>query len=315
MAQSLILLALTVGCIQETGRGRVREPPPAPPGPPAAAPAGTPAPSAMDALAGPAEPGDLDVMTFNLRYASDSPPNSWAQRRPVTRALLAAERPDLIGTQEGLDAQLRDIESDLGAGYDYIGTSRDGGTRDEHMAIFFDRDRLSARGSGHFWLSGTPEVPGSLGWGASHVRMVTWVLFADRATGRSFYAVNTHLDNNSENARRHAAQLIKDRLAAFGRLPIVLTGDFNTPSESSSQVYHLLVDQAGYRDTWTSAPRRGPSYATIHNYQPLVPNGERDDWILTTPGIVTLAALMNTYRQGTQYPSDHLPVQVRLRLP
>ena len=145
--------------------------------------------------------------------------------------------------------------------------------------------------------------------------MVTWVLFADLATGRHFYAVNTHLDNISENARRRAAQLIRDRLATFDPLPILLTGDFNTPARSSSNVYNLLVNQAGYRDSWTAAPRHGPSYATIHNYKPLVPNGARIDWVLTTPGVTALAALMNTYRRGTQYPSDHLPVQVRLRLP
>src|SRR6476661_3155900 len=30
----------------------------------------------------------LDVMTFNLRYASDEEPNSWSDRRPVMRTLL-----------------------------------------------------------------------------------------------------------------------------------------------------------------------------------------------------------------------------------
>ena len=62
-------------------------------------------------------------------------------------------------------------------------------------------------------------------------------------------------------------------------------------------------------------PLRGPAYATIHNYQPLVPDGERADWILTTPDVTALAALVNTYRLDGQYPSDHLPVEVRLRLP
>ncbi|RSM71777.1 endonuclease [Actinoplanes sp. ATCC 53533] len=317
VARSVVLIALTIVCTQESGRGRVREPLAAPQSaPPAASPApSAPAPSAMDGLAGPAAPADLDVMTFNLRYASTITPNSWAQRRPVTRALLTTERPDLIGTQEGLVAQLRDVEADLGAGYDYIGTGRNGGDLDEHMAIFFNKARLLPRQSGNFWLSATPAVPGSISWGSRHVRMVTWVLFDDLATGRRFYAVNTHLDNASENARRHAAGLIRHRLAAFDPLPIVLTGDFNTPAGPGSQVYHLLVDQAGLRDTWTTAARRGPSYATIHNYQPLVPDGERADWILTTPGATALATLVNTHHRGNQFPSDHLPVQVRLRLP
>jgi endonuclease/exonuclease/phosphatase family metal-dependent hydrolase len=274
-----------------------------------------PEPSAMDALAGPPASADLDVMTFNLRYASDRTPNSWAQRRPAMRTLLDVEKPDLIGTQEGLPAQLRDIRNDLGAGYDYIGMGRNGGDSGEHTAIFYNRARLAPQKAGNFWLSTTPQVPGSKSWGAGNIRMLTWALFTDLRSGTRFYAVNTHLDNNSENARRQAAKLITARLAAFDSLPMVLTGDFNSPAQSSSAVYQLLIDHAGFRDTWTTAPRRGPPYATIHNYRPLVSNGERDDWILTTPGVTALAALMNTYRRGSQYPSDHLPVQARLRLP
>jgi endonuclease/exonuclease/phosphatase family metal-dependent hydrolase len=314
-------MALTIIGTYEVGPGIVQERPATQPVQHAPTPtvavrsARSPAPSAMDAVAGPPAPADLDVMTFNLRYASGRTPNSWAQRRPAMRLLLTDERPDLIGTQEGLTAQLRDIENDLGASYDYIGMGRNGGNRGEHTAILYNKARLAPQKSGNFWLSDTPEIPGSISWGSGNIRMLTWVLFADLHTGRHFYAVNTHLDNNSENARRQAAKLISERLAAFDSLPIVLTGDFNTPAQSSSQVYHLLVNQAGFRDTWTTAPRRGPSYATIHNYQPLVPNGERDDWILTTPGVTTLAALMNTYRRRSQYPSDHLPVLARLRLP
>jgi endonuclease/exonuclease/phosphatase family metal-dependent hydrolase len=322
-----IVMALAVaglGLVRERRATRAVPPGPASASPPVEASGSpevsppveaSPSPCAMESLAGPAAPGDLDVMTFNLRYAALVPPNSWPERRPVMRTLLTTERPDLIGTQEGLPDQLRDIGNDLGPGYDRIGLGREGGDRGEHMAIFFDRTRLTPQNSGNFWLSETPSAPGSISWGSRSIRMVTWVLFADRETGRHFYAVNTHLDNASENARRHGAALLAQRLAAFHGLPIVLTGDFNSSARSSSQVYHLLVDRTGLRDTWITASRRGPAYATIHNYQALVPDGERADWILTTPGVTALAALMNTYRSGSQYPSDHLPVQVRLRLP
>lgn len=283
--------------------------------------AGTPSPaaaagSAMDALAGAAQAGDLDVMTFNLRYASNSTPNSWTQRRPAMRTLLTTERPDLIGTQKGLLAQLRDIEGDLGSGYDYIGAGREGGIRGEFMAVFYDTTRLEAQTYGHYWLSDTPAVPGSNTWGGGSIRMVTWVRFLHRATGRQFYAVNTHLDNVSEYARQRAAQLIRSRLAALTPvLPIVLTGDFNSPAGSSSYVHTLLAGQSGLADTWTTAGVRGPAYGTYHNYQALVANGPRIDWVLASEGVTARATLTNTYRRGSQYPSDHLPVQVRLRLP
>jgi endonuclease/exonuclease/phosphatase family metal-dependent hydrolase len=274
------------------------------------------APSALDALAGPPTPADLNVMTFNLRYASDVTPNSWAQRRPVMRDLLTTEHPDLIGTQEGLPGQLRDIAADLGPGYDRLGMGRDGGDTGEHTAIFFAKARLQPVTSGNFWLSETPEIPGSKSWGTGHTRMVTWVHFIDLKTGRHFYAVNTHLDNTSESARRHGAALLQQRLAAFDpMLPIVLTGDFNGPARPANQVYDLLVEKTGFVDVWNTAPERGPAYATIHNFQPLTLGGERDDWILTTPGVTALATLMNTYRWGIQFPSDHLPVEARLRLP
>jgi endonuclease/exonuclease/phosphatase family metal-dependent hydrolase len=273
------------------------------------------APAAATFAEDPVTEGDLHVMTFNLRYAGPKAP-TWPVRRPVTRALLTTERPDLIGTQEGLAGQLRDIETDLGAGYDFIGVGREGGNRGEHMAIFYRKQRLAPQAAGHFWLSDTPEVAGSNTWGARSIRMVTWVRFLDRTTGKRFYAVNTHLDSGVEYARRRAAELIRQRLAALRpALPIILTGDFNTGARPGSYVHDLLVGPAGLRDTWTTAGVNMPAYGTFHDYGPLVPDGRRIDWVLTTPDVTALAARMNIFQLDGQYPSDHLPVQVWLRLP
>ncbi len=38
---------------------------------------------------GGAEPLKLEVMTFNLRYASERPPNEWSMRRPVVAEVFA----------------------------------------------------------------------------------------------------------------------------------------------------------------------------------------------------------------------------------
>ncbi|WP_236048103.1 endonuclease/exonuclease/phosphatase family protein [Paractinoplanes ovalisporus] len=269
--------------------------------------------SAMERLAGPAKPGDLHVMTFNLRYGSTATPNSWAQRRPVMRNLLATERPDLIGIQEGLSEQLSDIVGDLDDAYGYVGKGRLGGTRGEFSAILYRKERLTPQAYGNFWLSNTPAIPGSETWGGWSVRMVTWGRFLDRTTGKQFYAVNTHLDNASEYARFRAAMLIRHRIKAMG--PIVLTGDFNSPARLGGHVYDVLVARAGLRDSWMTAQERGPAYGTFHGYRPLVSGGPRIDWVLTSADVVVTAALINTYRRGSQFPSDHLPVQVRVRLP
>jgi hypothetical protein len=107
---------------------------------------------------------DLCVMTFNLRYASASPPNAWSARRPAAKALWDRVRPDVVGTQEGVYLQIKDIAADQ-PDFAWIGLGREGGSRGEFMAIFYRRDRLTPLEFDHFWLSDTPDVIGSTTWG------------------------------------------------------------------------------------------------------------------------------------------------------
>ncbi|MEU6123034.1 endonuclease/exonuclease/phosphatase family protein [Streptomyces sp. NPDC047123] len=255
----------------------------------------------------------LEVMSFNLRYANATPPNSWAERRPVTRELLRRARPHVIGTQEGLYQQVRDIAADLAPHYDWIGTGRAGGSRDEFMAVFYDTRRLAPVEYDHFWLSDTPDVIGSNTWGGGSIRMVTLVRFQDLRTGDELYVLNTHLDNASQHARARAAELIVRRAGRLDRsLPLLVTGDFNVAAHKNP-VYDTLLG-AGLADSWDAADRRGTAYATFHGYKPLVPDGDRIDWILTTPGVRVHEASINTFALDGQFPSDHLPVQASLTL-
>lgn len=251
----------------------------------------------------------LNVMSFNLRYASDASPNSWHARRPVMAQLLLNELPAVLGTQEGLYGQLLDIAHDLPDHYDWVGLGRAGGSHDEFMAIFFDTLRLEPLEFDHHWLSATPNVVGSRSWGNNVIRMVTWIRFADRPTGRQFVVVNTHFDHESENSRVRSAEYVHDRIAAL-TLPVVLTGDFNAAA-TASPTYSVLT--GGLEDSWLAGPRTTPAYGTFHGYGPLVPDGPRIDWILTR-GVTVEAAAINTYHRDGQYPSDHLPVQALIRV-
>ncbi|MFJ9123699.1 endonuclease/exonuclease/phosphatase family protein [Streptomyces sp. NPDC102340] len=258
--------------------------------------------------------GRLHVMTFNLRYASDTSPHSWADRRPVMRELLRKERPHVIGTQEGLYHQLQDIHDDLGEHYAWIGTGRAGGSRDEFGTVFYDTRRLRPVEFDHFWLSDTPELIGSKSWGNSVIRMATWVRFADLTEGgKEFYLLNTHFDHQVQVSRVKSAELIASRIAALDKsLPLLMTGDFNVAAHGNPVYDQLLA--TGLKDTWDAAAQRSKLYATFHGYKPLVPDGDRIDWILATPGVTVHSASINTYAKNGQFPSDHLPVQVRLTL-
>src|SRR5690606_22970939 len=72
-------------------------------------------------------PMKLRVMSFNLRFASNQQPNAWPDRRPVMKHVIEQAAPDVIGTQEGVYAQLRDLAADLPA-YEWIGLGRAGGS-------------------------------------------------------------------------------------------------------------------------------------------------------------------------------------------
>lgn len=264
--------------------------------------------------AGPASDGDtLCVATFNLRYASAQPPNSWPQRRPVMVECFRQMAPDIVGTQEGVYEQLKDLAADLPA-YSWIGTGRDGGSRGEFMAIFYRADRFEPLEYDHFWLSDTPEVIASSTWGNECRRMVTWVRFRDRQRQHEFYFVNTHLDHQVQLAREKGARLIRERLAKLpANLPLLLVGDFNAVA-GKNPVYDILVGPDGLVDLWkTARERRGEGIKSFHNFQGPVAGNEHIDWILARGPVVAEAAELVTYSRDGQFPSDHFPVLARIR--
>ena len=257
---------------------------------------------------------ELVIATYNLRYAGDLAPNAWPDRRPRVKALLDRYQPDVLGTQEGLYQQVRDIAVDQPA-YDWIGLGRDGGSRGEFMAIFYRRDRLEPLEYDHFWLSDTPEVVASSTWGNGVRRMVTWVRFRDRNTGREFYFWNTHLDHEVPLAREKAAELIRRRIAALpADIPLFLVGDFNAVA-TANRAYDILAKESGLTDTWFAArERRNEHVNSFTGFGPLRHEGQRIDWILARGAMEVRATEAVTFRPGDQWPSDHLPIVAWVRL-
>jgi endonuclease/exonuclease/phosphatase family metal-dependent hydrolase len=267
-------------------------------------------------LIGRAEGADLHVMSYNIRYDRPDPsPHSWPERLPLIAFQLLRERPTLLGTQEGEYHQLQELSAELLPTYDWIHLFRNGGSAGEGMAIFFDTKRLRPLAYDHLWLSDTPRLIGSATWGNNVVRMLTWVRFLDLVTGREFVHLNTHLDHQSENARQRSAEMVRDVVAEFD-VPVIVTGDFNTPRESSAP-YDILVTDGGLRDSWTDAEERlTPEYGTFNFWDPTpIEGGPVIDWILTTPGTAISKAAINTWSSDGHTPSDHWPVQAVLRLP
>jgi len=254
----------------------------------------------------------LCVMTYNLRYASATPPNAWSQRRPLVAECIRQVNPDLIGTQEGLYAQLKDVAADL-PGYEWIGLGREGGSKGEFMAIFYRQARLEPLAYDHFWLSDTPEVVNSSTWGNANRRMVTWVKFRDLKTGKQFYHVNTHLDHEVQVARERGAALLRSRVEKLDHaLPVLLTGDFNCAT--NNQAYKTLVGDDFFTDTWIIArERRGEGLGTFNGFKEMPKTNIRIDWILARGKVEVSATEIVTFSKDGKFPSDHFPLVSWLR--
>lgn len=250
----------------------------------------------------------LRVMTFNVRVpvASDGA-NDWPHRRALLAETIRKAAPDLIGTQE-LKAEQGDFIVAKLPRYAWFGRDRRGGRADEHMGVFYRRDRLTLLASGDFQLSDTPDVPGSISWGHPYPRMVTWGRFRT-AKGATVVLLNTHLPYRAEDeaAREKGAALILARLPAIaGSDPVVLTGDFNTTPDSAT--WRLLT--GSLRDAYTQVKAKGPE-KTFHAFTG-TPD-RRIDGIFVRDAKVRSVATLADHR-GRLYPSDHFPVVADLEI-
>jgi endonuclease/exonuclease/phosphatase family metal-dependent hydrolase len=270
----------------------------------------------------PASPGELRVMSFNLRVKTilDSLGNSWNSRKELLVSTIRQFDPDLLGTQEGLATQIDYLSRELDD-YDWVGAGRNDGNRGGEMcAIFYRKSRFQLLDSGHFWLSDTPSVPGSKSWGSAWPRMVTWVKLRPRGRGPAggeFCMFNTHFDVFGARARVESARLLRAKMHLIaGNLPCIITGDFN--DQPGSEPYQTLLAGDGKSTRLTdvyraSNPRPRPDgEGTRHKFKGAT-DGPRIDWILTSAGFQpTQAQILHANRDG-KFPSDHFPVVAVLR--
>jgi|AntDeeMinimDraft_4_1070355.scaffolds.fasta_scaffold00019_66 endonuclease/exonuclease/phosphatase family metal-dependent hydrolase len=248
-------------------------------------------------------------MSYNVRY--DTPEDGddvWDERRDAVADVVRSRRPDIVGYQEPLPHQLADLRERLPA-YEIVGRGRNADGSGERSPIGFRRDRFSMLDRETFWLSETPENPGSVGWDAELPRIATRLRLRDERTGRTLTHCNTHLDYDGARARREAASLLARRLDGDGAT--ILTGDFNC--EADSPPYRRLVE-GGFRDARSASDFSpfGP-HTTRTDFGSLHPDWIIDHVFVDGPLSVRQCGICSETDRRHQYPSDHLPVLAELR--
>jgi endonuclease/exonuclease/phosphatase family metal-dependent hydrolase len=260
----------------------------------------------------------INVMSFNIRLntASDSL-NAWPYRKDMVASQILFHDVHLLGVQEALHDQMMDLQARLPQ-FKYTGGGRDDGKeKGEYSAIFYDSTRLQILKTGMFWLSETPEVPGSKSWDAAITRMVTWARFRDRKTKKVFYAFNTHFDHVGKVARRESARIIQRKVQELaGNTPAVITGDFNArPSDEPIQVILDPNEPLRLKDAkaLSETGHYGPT-GTFNAFRNKETNDEPIDYIFLRGNwkVKKHATISQTW--GGRFASDHFAVMAVLSL-
>jgi endonuclease/exonuclease/phosphatase family metal-dependent hydrolase len=265
-----------------------------------------------------AQVSNLKVMTFNIRYNNPGDSiYSWANRRDMVVDVIRTYKPDIIGIQEALKDQVTDLQNML-KDYSWFGVGRDDGKDGgEFNPVFYRKDRFDKPTGSTFWLSETPDIPGSRSWNAACNRIVTWIKFMDKPSGTQMFLYNTHFDHMSELAREKSAGLLLSRIEQIsGSCPLLVTGDFN--STDTSKTYSILTNSSSGGSL--KDPRKfnlkipsEPSFSFIgFPWHP--ENGNLIDFIFLKNDKyfkVKKYQIITDNKKG-KYPSDHLPVMVEI---
>lgn len=258
----------------------------------------------------------LVIMTYNIRFKNPADSmNAWPLRKDKLIRQIMEQQPAIFGLQEALTGQILDILQQMPS-FAWVGVGRDDGKEaGEYTPIFYHTGRLTLKQSSTFWLSPTPKVPGSKGWDAACNRIVTWAEFTDKNTGKAFFVFNTHFDHMGVLARRNSTFLLMQAMDSLaGKLPVILTGDFNVPPNSDpiriltarSKPWLLVQDTRSLTNN-----RFGPQISYVGFEVGKLP-GELIDFIFVKHIRQVSWHKILDANDGKYYPSDHLPVVVKL---
>jgi endonuclease/exonuclease/phosphatase family metal-dependent hydrolase len=255
----------------------------------------------------PQQSNEIKLMTFNIRVDTVVDGfRRWGRRQAAVINMIAHHGSDIVGLQEALDHQVRDVSRALPQ-YAFYAVGRNDGARDgETCAIFYRRDRFALQDSGTFWFTDTPDRPGR-DWGALWPRICSWVRLRQKDTGQSFYVYNVHMDPLSQQSRRKSVRLLAQRIAhRKTNDPFIVMGDFNMKLSNSAMEYLHEVGHYNPRvamvDAWRSLNPRGNGIGTKIDHIPL------------SSGFQALRVEVDKRKVNGRRPSDHYPVIASVRI-
>ena len=217
-------------------------------------------------------PKRMRVLTYNILFsgykANPRKPDKndvhrlWNDRKTDLAAFVRRIDPDVGGFQEACRDQVEFFKGempDFGFSGEYRGVDKDG-TPLSGSPVFWRKSRFDAEKRGTFWLSPTPDVPGSYGWKSPGPRVCSWQILTDKTDGTSFCIANVHADHKSPESKLKSARLVVERIGKIAeKMPIVLIGDHNAHQTDAPAAFFaktwrntLYESETPPKGTWRS---------------------------------------------------------------
>lgn len=270
-------------------------------------------------------------MLFNLYDADLEIVNRWENRKSRVAEYIHYAHPDVIGSQELQSSQLDDLLSVIGKEYAFYGVGIDDGKRAGDIpAIFYRKDRVELIKAETFYFSETPQLISQNPFGGKNSFALCH--FRDKKRGREFLVINTHLAFGNIERRFYEACKLRYFLLEYKlKIPVVITGDFNTFAFRQAlelpfydgDIIVRIIEEGGVTDS-ARCPvfgHFGPISSTnfcAKSKKPFCSEGEPGiilDHIFVSEGISVLAHGIDAAKVDGHFPSDHFPVIVDLIVP
>lgn len=281
----------------------------------------------------------LSVVSYNIQKAYAG--TGWATRRKPVAANITSLKPDVLALQEstpGTDGtangakQYDDIVNLLGSSK-YALTTRAGSSGTK---IVYNTERLSLVTAGVKALTTVGTA----------TRYASWATLKDKRSGKTFFAINTHLEPGSNASSAFNDARIKQSREVLalidqhsGGRPVVITGDMNSSRVATPENgQYRTFTSAGFVDptnnpssTWLAGSDAAAEHLLDVEYNAFnnrerkarrtaFPVGTNVDYVYVSPSI-RVASWRTVVKVDTNgsfvgtIPSDHNAIATMLHLP
>lgn len=248
---------------------------------------------------------NLKIITSNIRYENPQDGNhSWDNRRPLLQKIITGFHPDILGTQEGREMQIKSLAKHLPL--KLVESHRNWITDRMYPCLYINEEQIKLGNSGDIWLSETPEISGSKSFKSAFPRLCTWMQVTHLINNQDYFVVNTHLDHVLEETRINQVNVLITEVQKINKekLPLILMGDFN--DSPNSAIRKLITEKLSLKDPWIEMGL--PEETSHHGFTGVAANGDRIDWILVPEAFAVEEIQLEKNSFENIFPSDHYPL-------